>query len=147
MIPFFKDLFQYHFEYNSILLDELEKHKTQLPEQAYPLFCHILNAYQIWISRINREGSYSLNEVHSFHNARKIKQAVYNDIISILNSLDLNEKICYRNTSGQEFSNSIQEILFHVANHTTHHRAQVILYLRQAGIAPPATDYIFYKRR
>lgn len=40
----------------------------------------------------------------------------------------------------------IQQILFHIANHFTHHRGQIISDLRQNGIEPRISDYIFYKR-
>jgi uncharacterized damage-inducible protein DinB len=35
----------------------------------------------------------------------------------------------------------------HVANHATLHRGQVVGMIRQLGIAPPATDMLFYLRR
>jgi uncharacterized damage-inducible protein DinB len=45
-----------------------------------------------------------------------------------------------------EYINSIQQILFHVANHFSHHKGQIISDLRQSGIDPIVIDYIFYKR-
>ncbi|MBL7865765.1 MAG: damage-inducible protein DinB, partial [Cyclobacteriaceae bacterium] len=52
----------------------------------------------------------------------------------------------YTNTKGQSFSNTVRDILFHVANHTTHHRGQIISDFRQSGIQPLVTDFIFYIR-
>jgi uncharacterized damage-inducible protein DinB len=43
---------------------------------------------------------------------------------------------------GQDFS--LQELVQHVAKHSTYHRGQVVLLLRQTGQVPPATDFGFF---
>ena len=40
---------------------------------------------------------------------------------------------------GQEFT--LGELIQHILNHSTYHRGQVVLLLRQLGHTPPATDY------
>ena len=37
-------------------------------------------------------------------------------------------------------------LLLHVVNHATLHRGQVMGMIRQLGIAPPATDFLFFYR-
>ena len=59
---------------------------------------------------------------------------------------NLDKLISYQNSSGKIFSNKLSDILLHLFNHGTHHRAQISLLLRQNNIVPPKTDYIFYKR-
>jgi uncharacterized damage-inducible protein DinB len=55
--------------------------------------------------------------------------------------------INYKNTKGIEFTNSIEDILFHVVNHGTYHRGQLITMLRQQGIENfPGQDLIAYVR-
>jgi uncharacterized damage-inducible protein DinB len=39
---------------------------------------------------------------------------------------------------------TLRELVQHIANHSTYHRGQVVLLLRQLGQAPPATDYSLY---
>ena len=52
----------------------------------------------------------------------------------------------YRNTQGHDFQHVLGELLMHVANHATHHRAQALNYLKQFDRTVPAgLDYIFYK--
>ena len=51
------------------------------------------------------------------------------------------------NSKGETFSNKIKDILFHIINHSTYHRAQIATDLKQNGIEPINTDYIFYKRK
>jgi uncharacterized damage-inducible protein DinB len=55
--------------------------------------------------------------------------------------------IAYKNTRGESFENSVRDILFHINNHSTHHRAQIAARIREAGITPPTSDYIFYRRK
>lgn len=59
----------------------------------------------------------------------------------------LNKKYAYNNIKGDAFEDSLYDILFHVINHSTHHRAQISKILRQHDIAPPVMDYIAYLRK
>jgi uncharacterized damage-inducible protein DinB len=54
--------------------------------------------------------------------------------------------IDYRNTSGQPFRNTIEDILLHVALHGSYHRGQVALLVRSGGGEPASTDYIGFIR-
>jgi uncharacterized damage-inducible protein DinB len=47
---------------------------------------------------------------------------------------------------GDTYTNSVQEILFHIINHSTYHRGQIMAQLRESGLEAISTDYIFYKR-
>jgi uncharacterized damage-inducible protein DinB len=49
--------------------------------------------------------------------------------------------------SGDASSMRLVDQMQHVANHATLHRGQVVGMIRQLGIAPPATDLLFYLRR
>ncbi len=44
------------------------------------------------------------------------------------------------------FTNVIQDVLFHFINHSTYHRGQIAIQMKEAGLEPIATDYIFFKR-
>ncbi len=65
---------------------------------------------------------------------------------SILEHVDLSAVLSYTNSSGRPFTNRVSDILFHIVNHSTYHRGQIALLLRQQGLEPVPTDYIFYKR-
>ena len=60
---------------------------------------------------------------------------------------DLGRVIAYRNLSGQEFSDRLNGLIQHVANHSTYHRGQLATQLRQLGLKPPSTDLIVYLRK
>lgn len=54
----------------------------------------------------------------------------------------LTDVVKYSNTKGQEFSNSLYDILLHLFNHGTYHRGQIATDMRRNGLEPLNTDYI-----
>lgn len=67
--------------------------------------------------------------------------------ISDLQPGDFSGMIKYSNSKGDVFENSVEDILAHLVNHGTHHRAQIGQELKRSGLEKlPVTDYIFYIR-
>lgn len=146
MQDFFKDIFEYHHHFNQKLVGMLQEYQDRITERSIPLFSHIVNAHQIWNSRILNTASLGVNDVHSLERCLDLDKTNFSDTLRILRDVDLAKKIEYKTSKGQPFQNTVREVLFQVVNHTTHHRGQIVSDLRQQGIAPPVTDYIFYKR-
>ncbi|MEZ4777303.1 MAG: DinB family protein [Bacteroidia bacterium] len=146
MKAFFKDIFEYHNHFNQKLVELLMENSDRISERTIPLFSHVINAHQIWNSRILKTASLGVRDVHPLEKIGELDAGNLVDTLTILSDFDLGAHLKYRTSQGGEFENSIQEILFHVVNHTTHHRGQIISDLRQKGIEPIVTDYIFYKR-
>lgn len=147
MKAFFIDLFTYHHHSNTETAKLIQAHLNQIPEEYPALFSHMLNAHQIWNSRILQTPSFGVHQIHAPETWTAIDEANYKNSLLILEGKDLSDIINYTNSKGEAFENSIQEILFHAANHHSHHRAQIMSGLRKAGIPPLVTDYIFYKRK
>lgn len=63
-----------------------------------------------------------------------------------LQDSELARVIAYRDLKGNPYETRLDHIILHVVNHATLHRGQVMGMMRQMGIAPPATDLIFYIR-
>lgn len=146
MKEFFKEIFEYHHHFNRLLIEQLALHETALPKRTYPLFCHVLNASQVWNSRILSTRPLGVHELHTCNDCMLVNNEILNGVLEIVEHRDLMESIAYVNTAGKSFSNTIRDILFHSANHATHHKGQVISDFRLSGIEPLVTDYIFYKR-
>lgn len=65
-----------------------------------------------------------------------------------LDSLSDNElasSISFTYLSGKPDQHVLQDLLVHVANHSTYHRGQITLMFRQLGHAPPSTDFVLFK--
>ena len=58
----------------------------------------------------------------------------------------LEAELAFKLLSGDASSMRLVHQMQHVANHATMHRGQVVGMIRQLGIDPPATDFIFYIR-
>jgi uncharacterized damage-inducible protein DinB len=66
--------------------------------------------------------------------------------LAAMPAVGLTEVISYTNTQGEAFQTTVEDILIHVFNHGTYHRAQVARDLRQHALTPVNTDYITYVR-
>ncbi|GJM32431.1 MAG: hypothetical protein DHS20C18_14320 [Saprospiraceae bacterium] len=138
--------YDYHWEANERYINLIKQTKTP-PERAIFLMSHILNAQQIWLNRISPNGKkVGVWEEHAPDSMANLNMEQYKRAITLLAENDLSEIITYQNTQGQTYTNSIRDILLHIVNHGTYHRGQLALLFRAADIAPPNTDYIFYRR-
>ena len=111
--------------------------------QAEALFSHILNAQHIWICRINKvtpsRERFDILPVSAF---MEIHNTNISDLETILATQNLNNVLNYTVSTGAKFESSVQDILLHVANHSTYHRAQVASIFKQNGVQPPVTDLV-----
>ena len=114
---------------------------------------HIWDAEVVWLKRLQGE---SIREMPSRY-FRGAKEDLTTGLIqSSRNLLSFVEgkkpdfvlkKIEYTNLKGDSFSNTVEEILFHVVNHGTYHRGQIVTILRHLGVGQlPSTDLIRYVR-
>lgn len=147
MKTFFKELFEYSFYCNQKLGDVFKSHWDNTTGKSEELFNHILNAHQIWNTRIGvKQTAFDVWELHPLNDLKSIDRENYRQSLQILDKFDLDETINYSNTKGQAFNNTLRDILFHIINHSTYHRGQIAMEFRQHGLEPLVTDYIFYKR-
>jgi len=147
MKSFFTEIFKYHHKVNLEILDEIEKHFDALLAKTFLLFCHNLNAPQIWNLRITENSSFGIFDEYPLEKARLVENENFERTIRILDKRKLEEVIHYINTKGESLEDNIRDILFHVGNHHTHHRGQIIADFRASGIPPLVTDYICQRKR
>ena len=143
----FIDLLEYNSYFNQLLIEIYLDNKDSFNEKMISLLNHILNAQQVWNSRIFIEDSFGVWQINPDEKLLEINQSNFENSVNILNERNLDEIIGYRNSKGDEFQNSIQEIFFHFINHSTYHRGQIAMLIKQAGLEPINTDYVFYKRK
>ena len=146
MKDFFEDIFAYQHHFNQLLADLLIENAESVSERSALLFSHMINAHQVWNSRILGEKSFGVWDMRPLEENKSLDGANYNDTLKILSQFDFAQPIEYKTSRGDELSNTVREILFHASNHHTHHRAQIVANLRQNGVEPIMTDYIFFKR-
>jgi uncharacterized damage-inducible protein DinB len=147
MKDFLSELFQFNHRTNEKLAVAFFEHEQELSENAFRLFSHILNAHDIWNSRISGTApAFSVWHLHVARDMQKMDRINFENSLSILQNSDLNRRIDYRNTKGVPYNNSVRDVLFHVINHSTYHRGQIASEFRKSGLEPLVTDFVAYKR-
>ncbi|MDF2930730.1 MAG: damage-inducible protein DinB [Chryseobacterium sp.] len=140
------DLFEYTYHFNKEMIKTISENISKADEKGISLINHTLNAQQIWNSRILNEKSFEVWQINPFESLNEINHQNYLKSIGIIKNSDFDKRIEYHNSRGAKFENTVFEILFHAVNHSTYHRGQINSLLKQNGIKPILTDYIFYKR-
>lgn len=142
-------LFRYTEWANARVLDTMQA-ADGVPDRAIELFSHLLLAQDVWYGRVagTEHATLDLWETESLAASADRFDASMQRWQTVLAERGdaLDDPIAYTNSKDIAFETPLRDIFTHVVNHGTHHRAQIALTLREAGIAPPATDYIFYLR-
>jgi len=115
---------------------------------------HIIGAQWIWLERFGGRSPSSIPPGDAYPDiaalrARwsEIEQSLAAYITSLL-AADLDRTLETRNVKGESFRNVLWHMLQHLANHSTYHRGQITMMLRQLGVKPVSTDLIaFYRER
>ena len=140
-------LLEYNFWANDLFITRLVS-QADIPANITRQISHLLSAHRIWLDRVGGRGSLpSVWPVIEPDNWEGINIELYNETSDLLKSIDLKSIISYYNSTGDPYHNTLEEILHHLLNHSTHHRAQVVLLMRQHQMLPPQTDYILYLRK
>lgn len=151
MKDFFLRLFNYDRFCNETMLDVLVK--SNQPASAMRLMAHLLAAQQVWFNRCNGLPPFTgalwqdNGKIEEFAGTIKKNSTEWVRYLENLNPDDFEEIVSYKNMKGEPFESMLSDILMHIINHGTHHRAQIGQHLRLAGVENlPVTDYIAYTR-
>lgn len=142
---FFKELLVYTHHCNEALIATFQINTDKISEKSVLLFNHILNAHHNWNIRIiPGQERFDPWSIHPAADHAAIAQANFELSNRIIDLFDPDQVIPFTIGSGQAYENTVRNILFHVINHSTYHRGQIAMEFRQAGIQPPASDYIWH---
>jgi len=148
MKDFYKDKFKYDFDINQKIIQNLIENEEKLNDRILTLISHILNAHHIWNSRmLNTQIVHKVWDVYSCDKMLDINAENYTNSIQAIDNFDLSESVDYVTMIQEPFTNSRQDILYHILNHSNYHRAQINTELKNLGLSSTITDYIFYKRQ
>ena len=147
MKVFFNQLFDYNFYCNKQLIEACVA-MHNVPEKSKELFSHILNAHHRWNSVVtDKKPEYDIFQIHEVSNWGDIHYENQRSSFEITtNADDFEKRIDFENAEGRLFTNTLQDVLFHIINHSAHHRGQISMNFRANDISPIPLDYITYKR-
>ena len=139
-----RSLLHYSRFANGAYIHALESNEVE-DENSIVLMSHVLNAQHIWNARIrNRKPEFSTWDTHTYLEMKRLNELGYENSVEIMASLNPTTPINYQNQKGHNFTKTVQDVMLHIANHSTYHRGQVAMRLKELGLQPPASDYIFY---
>jgi uncharacterized damage-inducible protein DinB len=145
----FTRLFQ-HLEWADARVLESLRLAQNPQKRAQDLYAHILGPEHVWLSRINgttrRVDVWPVLTLDECEGLGKENTAGFRDLVSRLTPDLLEKPITYRNSAGDEFTSTVEDILTHVAMHGSYHRGQIAASLRAGGDSPSPTDYIAFVR-
>jgi uncharacterized damage-inducible protein DinB len=146
---FINQLFDYNFYCNKKLIEACNT-MEKVPAKSMELFSHVLNAHHIWnaraLGKTPHYGVFELHEVKAWGDIHYENQRASFEIITNADIDDFEKRIDYENSEGRLFTDTLKDILFHIVNHSTHHRGQISMDFRANGLEPIPLDYIYYKR-
>ena len=153
------DLYRYNAWANERIVSSL----LALPHEAftrnvgggYPSICdafsHIAAVEWVWLERWSGtsptaapEWASSTEPALLAERLREVDARRAKFLAGLLDA-ELHAAISFALLSGARGAHRLQDLLVHVANHSTYHRGQVASMLRQVGTAPPPTDFIAYR--
>ena len=114
---------------------------------------HLWDAELIWLTRLRGESLSDWPSKKFTGGKSEMLKGLVNTSTELLHFIKgkgdafLLEKIIYKNMKGDVNENPAEEILFHLVNHGTYHRGQIITLLRESGVTQlVTTDLIVWFR-
>lgn len=114
------------------------------------LYAHILGSEHNWLSRIQGSApklaiwpTLTLDECEK---VAKENFSAFNALVATITPELLQKPITYRNSAGDQYTSTLEDILTHVSLHGAYHRGQIAASIRAGGEAPNPTDYIAFAR-
>jgi uncharacterized damage-inducible protein DinB len=139
-----------HLEWaDARVLESLRDAHTILKKDL-DLYSHILGSEHVWLSRINGvPAKVAIWPTLTLDECEKLaaeNAAAYKTLASELTPESRERPITYRNSAGDQFTSTMEDILTHVSLHGAYHRGQIAISLRASGSVPIPTDYIAFVR-
>lgn len=148
MKKYFVKLYQYNAWANNRVMTCLKSQGVE-SEKIRSVMGHILAAQFLWLHRIKGLppadvklwGEYGLERLTSMcDEANKLW------LEFVEGTDDFGRELTYLNYTGDPYKNNVEMIMIHLVNHSTYHRGQIAMLLRQEGLEPVNTDFITYDR-
>lgn len=148
MKKYFLKLYQYNAWANQRVLGALKKQRVH-DEKVLSLMGHIVAAQFLWLHRIKGlpPPDLKLWDNYDLENLATLAEGANTQWLEFVeNTEDFNREMSYKNYTGDPYTNNVEMIMIHLVNHSSYHRAQIAMLLRQEGFEPVNTDFITYDR-
>ena len=115
---------------------------------------HAMAAERVWLRRWQGTSPTGLGDAAECPTSAALNehwQSVEREMMDFCRSMkgndDLRRMIRYKDLKGNEQQSMLHPLMQHLVNHSTYHRGQVVVMLRQLGVKPVGTDLVNYFRK
>lgn len=138
-------------QYNRWANQKLVEALAQKPanEEVMLKFSHIALAEEVWLDRLDGKPVAGRNifETMPIEAIDALLTKCFSRWEIFINQCpDFNKALTFKRLDGTPMENTVGDILTHIFNHGTYHRAQIATLMRQQGLQPVITDYIAFAR-
>jgi uncharacterized damage-inducible protein DinB len=119
--------------------------------RALQLLAHILSAERLWLERIRKQPQslpvwpdFTLDQCEA--QITDLAQ-LWRKFLAQLSDAGLSEKVTYKNSKGEPWTSTVEDVLTHVVLHSAYHRGQIASQMRAGGKQPAYTDFIHAVRQ
>lgn len=149
LLDYLRRQFVYDAWANGEVLANLRTGKAT--KRSWQFMAHILSAERLWMERLKQQPQ-TLPVWPDFDLETCEAQAaqlarLWSEYLTALRAADLSHTISYKNTKGELWSSTVQDVLTHVVMHSAYHRGQIATEMRASGETPAYTDFIHAVRQ
>lgn len=143
-----RELFIYNDWANRRIVAALKANKS---EKSQRILAHLLVTEREYFERLYGKDSTGFDfwqnlSVEDCGRLARDNAESYERILKLFDDEGLGQIAKYKTSEGAAHENSFRELLTHVLFHSSIHRGNIILKMREENYAPPAIDYIIYLR-
>jgi uncharacterized damage-inducible protein DinB len=147
-IEHLRGLFEYNHWANMRLAESL---RTGPPGRTQRILAHLLTTEAEYYERLfgSDSAGFDFWPALDINACAELARETNKKFLALLRGSDetgLDTRARYKTSAGVSQENSFREMLTHVLLHSSTHRGNIMLKLREDGFEPPAIDYIIYLR-
>lgn len=147
MIEHLRHLYEYDDWANRKTIEALEFAQS---ERSRQILAHLLITKQEYFERLGGKDSTGFDfwPDLDLEQCRQLTEATTKNYQLLLEEGEaaLDRTASYKTSEGVPFTNTYRELLTHVLLHSSIHRGNIVLKMREEGLEPPKVDYILYLR-
>lgn len=112
---------------------------------------HTLAAQILWLARWTGSERATMPELEKGQTLEEIREgyATSHDglrrFVASLGQGDIARAVSYIDMRGNAQERPLWQVMLHVVNHGTHHRAETAMLLTSSGKPPPQLDYVYFE--
>jgi uncharacterized damage-inducible protein DinB len=142
--------FQYDAWANREILSAIRASRASAA-RSVQLLAHILSAELLWLKRLQQQAQsepvwpeWGLEQCEA--RSAQIGE-LWRKYLEASAPDDLTKIVSYKNSKGEPWTSTVEDVVTHVLLHSAYHRGQIASFMRTSGDTPAYTDFIHALRQ